>query len=166
MTSEQIIEDFGLVPLKGEGGYFKQTFKDSLTIEFIGPDNRPIRRSASSSIFYLITQNQFSALHRLPQFEIFHFYLGSPVEMVQINSEGELKTILFGPNISEGHQLQVAVKGGTWQGSRMAPGGNWALLGTTVSPAFEDEDMEIACRKELIASYPQFAETIIQFTRS
>jgi predicted cupin superfamily sugar epimerase len=166
VTSEKIIQALGLAPLGGEGGYFKQIFKDNLSVDFKGSDNRLMRRAASSSIFYLVTEDQFSALHRLPQFEIFHFYLGSPVEMVQINSDGELKTLILGQNLSQGHQLQVAVKGGTWQGTRVVPGGNWALLGTTVSPAFEDEDMEVASRSKLITSYPHLADTIIQFTRS
>lgn len=166
MTSQEIIQALSLVPLRGEGGYFRQTFKDRLSVDFTASENRQISRAASSSIFYLVTQEQFSALHRIPQFEIYHFYLGSPVEMVQINSDGELKTLILGQNLSQGHQLQVVVEGGTWQGTRVAPGGNWALLGATVSPAFEDEDLEIASRRELIASYPHLSDTIIQFTRS
>lgn len=167
LSAKEIIEKLGLVPLEGEGGYFKQTFKDPLPVRFKrGADSEIQTRSASTAIYYLITPDQFSALHRLPQTEVFHFYLGSSVELVQINSHGVLNRSYLGTNLSKGHQPQVVVEKNIWQGSRLAEGGEWALIGATVSPGFEYVDMELANRAELISNYPDLRETIIQYTRS
>ncbi|MCH8256908.1 MAG: cupin domain-containing protein [Proteobacteria bacterium] len=52
MTAEEIIDRFNLKPLPHEGGYFTEVYQDS--------ENR-----SQSSIYYLITEEGFSALHRL-----------------------------------------------------------------------------------------------------
>jgi predicted cupin superfamily sugar epimerase len=73
-------------------------------------------------------------MHRLKSDEIFHFYLGNPVEMLQLYPDGTGITITIGADIGAGMQPQVLVPTGTWQGARLKPGGKFALLGTTVSP--------------------------------
>lgn len=166
LSALEIIKKLSLVPLEGEGGYFRQTFKDSLTVPLINSKSGSNSRAASTAIYYLITQNQFSALHRLPQTEVFHFYLGSAVEMVQIDSNGILKRIVLGHEILKGQQVQVVVEKNTWQGTQLVSGGDWALMGATVSPGFEFEDMELASRADLISIYPDLKATITQFTRS
>jgi len=52
-----------------------------------------------------------------------------------------------------------------WQGSRLVPGGHWALLGATVAPGFEREDFEIGIRDVLMEQYPEHAELIRRLTR-
>jgi predicted cupin superfamily sugar epimerase len=91
---------------------------------------------------------------------MFHFYLGDPVEMLELRPDGSGKTILLGQDILSGMELQHAVRGGVWQGSRLREGGKFALLGTTMSPGFEYEDYETGKRDELIARYPAFADLI------
>ena len=77
VTAEQVIKKLGLEPLPGEGGYFVQTHKDRQQITLPDHPNNP--RSASTAIYYLVTPESFSALHRLTQDEVFHFYGGDPV---------------------------------------------------------------------------------------
>jgi predicted cupin superfamily sugar epimerase len=55
---------------------------------------------------------------------------------------------------------QLVVPAGTWQGSRLAEGGAWALLGTTVSPGFDYADYERGDRAALAAGWPPWAEAI------
>ncbi|MDE1175295.1 MAG: cupin domain-containing protein [Edaphobacter sp.] len=55
-------------------------------------------------------------------------------------------------------------RGGVWQGSRLVAGGNWALLGCTVSPGFEYEDYQSAGREELTARWPEYATQIAALT--
>lgn len=166
LTAEDLINRLSLVPLEGEGGFFRQTFKDQNQVLWRQDNGTQTSRTAGTAIYYLITQNQFSALHRLPQTEIIHFYLGSPVEMAQISPEGHLKKLVLGQNLTEGHQLQVVIEKNTWQGTRLQGNGDWALLGATVSPGFEFEDLEVASRDRLISLYPQYKDTILNFTRS
>ena len=165
VTAQNIIEQLSLIPLDGEGGYYRQTFKDPSLVLWTPEHKGTTSRPAVTTIYYLVTPDQFSALHKLPQTEIIHFYLGSPVEMVQISPDGELKKITLGQDIKSGHQLQVVINKNVWQGTRLVDGGNWALMGATVSPGFEFEDLEVAAQKSLISHYPQYKEEILRFTR-
>jgi len=74
--------------------------------------------------------------------------------------------VVLGNDLAAGERPQVVVEHGVWQGSRLRPGGAWALLGCTVSPGFEFEDYEPGDRAELMALWPEFAQTIAELTRA
>ena len=103
-------------------------------------------------------------MHRLQSDEIFHFYLGDPVEMLQLWPDGTGRIIVLGSDLLNGIQPQVIVPRGVWQGARLFKNGKFALLGTTVSPGFEFADYESGQRDKLTQSYPQFRERIIALT--
>lgn len=149
-----------------EGGFFVETYRSD---ERIPKDSLPGRykgqRSLATAIYYLLTSETFSAMHRLQTDEIFHFYLGDPVEMLQLRPDGTGRAIILGPDILKGMSPQVIVPRGIWQGARLSPGGTFSLMGTTVSPGFEFEDYEFGHRDELIESYPQFRELITALTK-
>jgi len=105
-------------------------------------------------------------MHRLRSDEVFHFYAGDPVEMLQLFPDGSGKTIVIGNDLARGQQPQVLVEHGVWQGSRLIKGGQWALLGCTVSPGFEYEDYDSTSREDLTARWPSFAELIAALTHS
>lgn len=151
MTAEEIIDRFNLKPLPHEGGYFTEVYQDS--------ENR-----SQSSIYYLITEEGFSALHRLKIVEILHFYAGDALETIQIDPEGNLtQTRLSG--LDQGGAPQLVVPRHHWQGTRLAEGGQWALIGSTCGPAFEWDDFELGQRDRLIESYPAYRETIMRYSR-
>jgi predicted cupin superfamily sugar epimerase len=104
-------------------------------------------------------------MHRLPTDEVFHFYLGDAVEMLQLHPDGRGEVIRLGSDLAAGERPQVLAPGGSWQGSWLVPGGRWALLGTTVAPGFEFADYTSGRRRELIARYPDFADLITALTR-
>ena len=122
-------------------------------------------RLMGTAIFYLLTPETFSAIHKLPGDELFHFYLGDPVEMVQLQPDGTGEILVLGQGIEAGMRLQHAVPGGCWQGSRLIAGGEFALLGTTMSPGFDYADYVTGQREGLTEQYPQFAERIKALTR-
>ena len=97
--------------------------------------------------------------------EVYHFYLGDPVEMLQLLPSGSGRVIKIGNEIKSGMHLQVAVSRGMWQGSRLIRGGEYALLGTTVAPGFKFVDFEIGQRDKLLQSYPRFRDLIVALTR-
>ena len=166
ITTEQIKSLFNLKPHPMEGGFFVETYRSD---EHISKDLLPERynsdRSLGTAIYYLLTPGTFSAMHRLQTDEIFHFYLGDPVEMLQLWPDGSGKIITLGHNILDGMALQILVPRGVWQGARLRSGGNFALLGTTVAPGFESSDYESGYRETLIASHPQFRDSIISLTK-
>lgn len=161
MTAEEVIRRFGLAPMEREGGWFVETWRAHETIP--GADGRP--RAAGTAIYYLITPRSFSEMHRLPGAEVFHFYLGDPAEMLILEPGGAGRVVTLGPEFELGMQLQVVVPGGIWQGTRLAPGGTWALLGTTMAPGFDPADYQRGDRAELIAAWPAFQREIQARTR-
>ena len=166
LTADQIITLFNLKPHPEEGGYFMETYRSSETIpEKALPSRYGGVRSFGTGIYYLLTPETFSAMHRLQSDEIFHFYSGDPVEMAQLWPDGSGRVLILGSDFFNGMQPQVVVPRGTWQGSRLLKDGRFALLGTTVSPGFEFADYESGLRDELVKSYPQFRDLIIALTR-
>jgi hypothetical protein len=166
LTAEDLINELGLKPLPGEGGYFAETYRATgvipasvLAPKYSGP------RPFGTAIYYLLTPETFSALHRLPGEEVYHFYLGDPVEMLQLEDDGSGRTIIIGSDLRAGMRPQVLVPGGVWQGSRLVPGGEFALLGTTMAPGFNFEDYTPGLREPLMRRYPAFRSLIAALCR-
>ncbi len=123
-------------------------------------------RSFSTTIYYLLTPDTFSAIHRLRGDEVYHFYLGDPVEMVNLYPNGKWQNVKLGHDIAGGALVQHMVPHGVWQGSRLIAGGKFALLGTTMSPGFSFADNEFGNRKLLSSEYPGCADLIKSLTRT
>ena len=160
LTAEQIRELLQMRPHPIEGGFFAETYRGVPVVPQSLLPGYPGDRAISTAIYYLLTPDAFSAMHRVRGDEMFHFYLGDPVEMLQLKEDGSGEVIVLGQEIAAGMRLQHNVPGGVWQGSRVRAGGKYALLGTTMAPGFEYEDYETGKRDELVHKYPDFAELI------
>ncbi|MCC7531015.1 MAG: cupin domain-containing protein, partial [Candidatus Melainabacteria bacterium] len=112
-----------------------------------------------------LTAETFSAFHRLPSDEIWHFYAGDPVNLYVIDEKGQLKLNRLAAEITHDAAPQVVVYAGFWQAASLADGGRFALLGCTVAPAFDFEDYEHGRRGGLIKDFPQYREVIMKLTR-
>jgi uncharacterized protein len=166
LTPEQVRKLMNLQPHPIEGGYFVETYKSSGKLSAGSlPPSYEGERPLATAIFYMLTPDTFSTLHRLPGDEMFHFYLGDPVEMLQLKPDGTGEPILLGQNIEAGMRLQHNVPGGVWQGCRLCPGGKFALMGTTMSPGFDYRDYETGQRMELSAQYPKYSALIALLTK-
>lgn len=166
ITAEELISRLGLQPHPQEGGAYVETYRSAEQIPKAAlPDRYGGSRWLSAAIYYLLTPDTFSAMHRLQSDEIFHFYLGDPVEMLHLRPDGSGRILILGPRIEEGMHPQLIVPRGVWQGSRLRPGGSLALMGTTMSPGFEYADYEHGQRDGLLAAYPDFREMITALTR-
>ncbi len=164
--AEDIIRTLGLKPHPAEGGYFAEIYRSGETVDGDAlPPRYGAPRALATAIYYLLTPDTFSCMHRLASDEIFHFYAGDPVEMLNLEPTGPGKVIMLGSDLTAGMRPQVVVPRGVWQGSRLAPGGEFALLGTTVSPGFEFEDYQAGDRDALCRAYPDFKEMITALTR-
>jgi predicted cupin superfamily sugar epimerase len=166
LTSDQIKTLFHLKPHPEEGGYFIETYRSSETLsEKALPSRYKGVRSFGTAIYYLLTPETISAIHRLRSDEVFHFYLGDPVEMLQLWPDGSGRILILGSDILNGMEPQVIVPRGVWQGARLIKDGKFALLGTTVTPGFEFADYESGRRDQLVNSHPQFQEFITALTK-
>lgn len=163
---EKIKSRLNLLP-HVEGGFFKETYRSADNIPGkILPDRYGGDRCYGTAIYYMITRKSFSSMHRIQSDEIFHFYLGDPLVMLQLFPDGTGKTVELGNDILNGIEPQVVVPAGVWQGMRLKEGGDFALMGTTVAPGFEYIDFEHGDREKLLNDYPEFNELIVALTEA
>ena len=135
---QELIQTHGLIP-HPEGGFFKETYRS----EF------------STGIFYLLPQGQKSSFHRIKSDEMWHFYGGDSLTVVEITPEGMLKETRLDKN-----HVQYVVPAGVWFGAYLESASQYAFVGCTVAPAFHFEDFELARKDEFLASYPQHTAMI------
>ncbi len=158
--AEKIIARLGLAPLPNEGGFFRQTWvsRDRLA------DGRP----TGSAIYFLLTPEGFSALHQLKTDELWHFYAGDAVEHLQLDPrDNSSRLTTLGPDVLAGQTAQLTVRGGVWQGARLALSKvhGWALLGCTLAPAWDEREFLLGQRAELSVAFPAQAGLIAALTR-
>jgi len=161
MTASEISELLGLEPLLREGGYFKETYRSTLSTAL----EKGGSRSCGTAIYYLLTPETHSAIHRLRFDEMYHFYLGDTVEMLQLGPGREAKVHALGKDLFRGERQQLLVPANTWQGSRLRRGGRFALMGTTMSPGFDFADYEAGDLVALSGEYPAFRSPIEELLR-
>jgi len=149
----------GLEPLAEEGGYFRRTAESDVILP--GSDRR-----AYSVIYSLLTPDGFSAMHRLATDEIWCFHAGDAVESLRLGTNGKGEWIKLGLDFAAGNLPQNIVPAKVWQGTRLIPGGRWALMSCIVAPEFRWEDFELGDRRALTDAYPDFADAIEALTRS
>ncbi len=153
MTADQLIKLLQLQPLDIEGGFFRRTYTSNDRVNFTN-------QHIGSAIYYLITPDSFSTIHKVDCDEIFHFYYGDPVEMLLLNPDGTgaIKTLSNqpGPDFNP----QQLVPKNTWQGCQLKKGGKAALLGATVFPEFKYEGFIKGDAEYLLEAYPDFASKI------
>jgi uncharacterized protein len=161
--ARQLISRLGMNPLPREGGYFAPVWTSA--------QRDPAGRPLGSAILFLITEEDFSALHRLKTDEIWHFHAGDPAELVRLDpSAASGRVTLLGPDVAGGHAPQVVVPAGEWQGARIsqpgAPGARgWTLFGCTLSPAWDEREFELGRREALVAEFPAHAGLVRALTR-
>lgn len=169
IDAQAILEFLELEALPQEGGVFIQSYRSS---DVLTPGQLPARytgsKPAGTAIYYLLTDepDSFSALHRLPTDEVYHFYLGDPVELLLLYPDGRAQTVVLGQELLNGQHVQFVVPRGVWQGSHLRPGGEYALMGTTMAPGWTDEDYEPGVLEPLLARYPEQAALIRQLIRT
>lgn len=167
MTADEIKRLLQLEAHPCEGGYFRQTWRSHEEIPLTAlPSGYSGARAAGTAIYYLLEPSTFSEMHRLISDEIFHFYYGDPIEMLQLWPNGSSRVVRLGSDLASGVLPQLVVPKNVWQGSRLVPGGSVALIGCTVSPGFDYADYETGKRDSLTGEYPAAAEMIAALTRS
>ena len=164
MDVAEIIRLFELKP-HPEGGFFKETYRsDEKFPAHALPSRYHSDRYLYTAIYYLLTEESFSVMHRIQTDELLHFYLGDPVYILQLHPDGHAETKIMGNNIASGHSPQCLIPRGIWQGARLVEGGRFALMGTTTTPGFDFEDFEIGESQKLKQLYPDQRHVIERFT--
>ncbi|MFZ4480290.1 MAG: cupin domain-containing protein [Rhodoferax sp.] len=149
-----------------EGGFYKETYRSAQMMEVpAAADGTSVTRSVSTGIYFLMEQGNFSAFHRIRSDEMWHFYAGQALEVLELQASGELTSTRLGADIVRGDLHQYVVRAHTWFASRVADGGAFSLVGCTVAPGFDFADFCLADRAVLLEIYPQHGEIIKALTR-
>ena len=164
LTAVDIIRILDLKPLPVEGGYYCQTYTSTLQLpkEVLSPSIRS-DRAASSVIYYLLTADTKSRLHRLETDELWHFYMGDGVELYVYGTDISYTKFNLGHNLLGGQTVQALVPAHSWFGARLQSGGNWALMACSLAPAYSDEDFSLPDDAEfgsLLARFPAQQEIL------
>ncbi|MBN2532089.1 MAG: cupin domain-containing protein [Spirochaetales bacterium] len=150
-----------------EGGYYKELYRST---EYMKKNHLPARfsgdRCFSTSIYFLLNKDDFSAFHRINQDEIWHFYEGSSLSLHIISQEGYYSRIVLGRDMQAGQVLQAIIPAGCYFGAAPDNNTSYSLIGCTVSPGFEFADLEIPARETLLSLFPGYSVIIKRFTRS
>ncbi len=161
MTAEEIKSLLHLEPHPIEGGSFRRTYTSPGNVDLPRGE-----RPQGTAIYYLLEPGTFSEMHVLDSDEIFHFYLGDPVEMLQLHPSGGSAVFTLGQDLEAGQHVQLVVPAGVWQGTRLIGDGQVALLGCTVTPGFDFADYRSGTYAELSEKWPAQADRIRALTRS
>ncbi len=157
------IHHLGLSP-HPEGGYYRATYKSDLTIARTAlPSSYEGDRSASTAIYFLLDEGNFSAFHRIASDEVWHFYAGSSLIVYVIDPDANYSELHLGDGNDEA--FQAVVKAGCWFASRVKDATGFALVGCTVAPGFDFADFELGGRSQLIRTFPAYRKLIEELTR-
>jgi predicted cupin superfamily sugar epimerase len=117
-----------------EGGHYREAFRD----------NRPggVGRAFSTAIYFLLKQGEMSWWHRIDSAEVWHFYRGSPLELLIAPLRGPAVPHILGNDIVKGERPQIVVPPRGWQSARSL--GAYTLVGCTVAPGFDFATFELA----------------------
>jgi len=129
-----------------------------------GPDGKPI----GSAMIGMLTgdESSFSDMHRLPTDEIWHFYLGDPIELLLLYPDGSDEVVILGIDVLNGQRVQTVVPHGAWMGARLRPGGEYGVYGNTMAPGFVPGDFERPNAADLVARWPHREELITALIRT
>lgn len=167
-TKSEVITELNLQPLPDEGGYFRQMHKSKdqvpVSVEKYGDANR----SASTTIYYLMGRDDFSALHRLKSEEHWSYLGGVSLNLRIIHIDGQYQDVLIGPLEEATAQQLFTVPADAWFCASINAKGkeNFSLVSCVVSPGFEFSDFELGDRAKLISQFPQHQALIEKYTRA
>jgi predicted cupin superfamily sugar epimerase len=144
-----------------EGGYYARTYESKHLIRKDAlPDSFSQDRAISSSIYFLLKGNQFSAFHRIKSDELWHHYDGCGLCIYVIHPDGRGETLMLGKELDKGFRFQHVVPAGSWFASKPVEENGFSLCGCTVAPGFDFADFEMGQEENLLRTYPEYENWI------
>jgi len=164
ISPEQLIAHYKMQK-HPEGGYYAESFKSKGRLpESALPQGIKGERLWSTAIYFLLSNGEKSKLHKIAFDEVWHFYLGDPLVIVEILQDGTVQETKLGTNVTGGEKLQHVVPGGRWFGSYLPLDSQFAFVGCTVAPGFDFSDFEMGDRDTLLELYPSAKHTILHLS--
>jgi predicted cupin superfamily sugar epimerase len=163
MTFDDVRRLLDLTP-NATCGYVRVTFISKHKIAAGGmqapfADGRP----AGSALYFMLTPQEPVKLHRIRNDQLYHYYLGDPIEVLMMLEDGSTERHIVGPDLRKGHKVQLLIPGGTFHTARIIGERRWFLGASTEWPGVEPKDVELGNADALAAKYPKVAAEIRSF---
>jgi hypothetical protein len=147
-------------------GFVRETYKSDLSI---APGGLPAPfdggRPLGSALYFMVTPAAPVKLHRIKNDQLYHYYLGDPIEVLMLRANGDSELVVVGPNIVGGQILQLFIPGNTFHTARITGKHRWFLGASTEWPGVIPEDVELGNVEQLAVKYPEAAAGQGQVTR-
>lgn len=153
--AQELIDQLGLLP-HPEGGFYRETYRSETTLN-------GTERQLMTSIYFLLTGENYSRFHRITSDETWYFHEGNTLLVHTIDGETHTAHHLGLAN-EAGNQPFLIVKGGTIFGSEVKDRSGYALVSCAVAPGFDFADFELFTASDLLPRYPQHKEIILKMT--
>jgi predicted cupin superfamily sugar epimerase len=160
-SADEVIELLQLSP-NATCGFVRVTYSSALNIAPGGlpapfADERPL----GSGLYFLVTPHAPVRPHRIRNDQLYHYYLGDPLELFLLHGDGTVERVVVGPDIASGQRVQLLIPGNTFHTARLLGQGEWFLGGSTEWPGVVPaKDVEIGDVDKLAAEYPAAAADI------
>ncbi len=157
LTSDEILRLLQLEP-NATCGFVRVTFLSKLSIAKDGlpapfADGRPL----GSALYFMVTPGAPVRLHRIRNDQLYHYYLGDPIEVFLLHADGSTERIVVGPDLRDGQRVQLLIPGNTFHTARLIGRRRWFLGASTEWPGVIPADVEIGRLDELADRYPAVA---------
>lgn len=157
LTANEIVELLNLEP-NATCGFVRVTFiaKQTLAAGALPP---PFERSGplGSALYFLVTPDAPVRLHRIRNDQLYHYYLGDPLELFLLHADGRAERVVVGPDLRGGQHVQLLIPGNTFHTARLLGRGRWFLRASTEWPGVVPADVEIGDLEQLAKKYPAVA---------
>jgi predicted cupin superfamily sugar epimerase len=163
-TADEVKAMLGLEP-HPTCGFVAETYRSPLRIPAGAlPDAYEGDRPYGSALYFLVAPDAQIVMHRIRSDQLYHHYLGDPLEVLMLYPDGTGAVTVVGSDLTAGERPQLFVPGDTFHTSRLGSGAAYALLASTEWPGVEAPDVEHGDIEALVESYPDMAEHIRAFT--
>jgi predicted cupin superfamily sugar epimerase len=157
LTSDEIRALLNLQP-NATCGFVRLTFVSPQAVPAGGlpaPFGEP--RPVGTALYFMVTPQAPVRLHRIRNDQLYHYYLGDPLEVFLLQADGTAARVIVGPDLRGGQQLQLLIPGNTFHTARLLGGRRWFLGASTQWPGVVPSDVEIGNLETLAARYPSAA---------
>jgi predicted cupin superfamily sugar epimerase len=120
-------------------------------------------RPAGSALYFMVTPDAPVRLHRIRNDQLYHYYLGDPIEVLLLHADGTSEHVIVGPDLRSGHRLQLLIPGDTFHTARVIGDRRWFLGASTEWPGVEPVDVEIGDVDALAGKYADVAADLRAF---
>lgn len=157
LTADEILRLLDLSP-NATCGSVRVTFVSGQSIAAGGlPAPFAAGRPLGSALYFLVTPDSPVRLHRIQNDQLYHYYLGDPLEVFLLHGDGGSERVVVGPDLRGGERLQLLIPGNTFHTARVIGQRRWFLGASTEWPGVIPADVEIGQLDDLAARYPAVA---------